>query len=159
MSNLGLERYLAGQGLSLTRTKVGDRYVVETMRAEGFNVGGEQSGHIVLSDYSTTGDGLVAALQVLAVVQKQGRPVSEVCHRFDPVPQVLRNVRLRGAPPGGGQGARGHRVATDRLGDGGRVLVRPSGTEPLIRVMGEGDDAGLVSEVVEDIISAISTAA
>jgi phosphoglucosamine mutase len=160
MSNLGLERYLAGQGLSLTRTKVGDRYVVETMRAEGFNVGGEQSGHIVLSDYSTTGDGLVAALQVLAVVQKQGRPVSEVCHRFDPVPQVLRNVKTSGGRPLEVDKVReAIRVATDRLGDGGRILVRPSGTEPLIRVMGEGDDAGLVSEVVEDIISAISTAA
>ncbi|HUG62912.1 MAG TPA: phosphoglucosamine mutase [Methylomirabilota bacterium] len=160
MSNLGLERYLAGQGLSLTRTKVGDRYVVEAMRAGGFNVGGEQSGHIVLSDYSTTGDGLVAALQVLAVVQKQQRPVSEVCHRFDPVPQILRNVRTAGGQPLEVEAVRtAIAAATDRLGVGGRVLVRPSGTEPLIRVMGEGDDAGLVMQVVDDIVSAISRAA
>ncbi len=160
MSNLGLERFLAGHGLELKRTRVGDRYVVEAMRAEGYNVGGEQSGHIVLSDYSTTGDGLVAALQVMAVVQKHGRPVSEVCHRFDPVPQILRNVRTSGGRPLEVDAVRSAiEAATARLGETGRVLVRPSGTEPLIRVMGEGDDADLVRAVVEDIVGAISRAA
>jgi phosphoglucosamine mutase len=160
MSNLGLERYLGGLGLELVRTKVGDRYVVEAMRSGGYNVGGEQSGHIVLSDFSTTGDGLVAALQVLAGVKKQERPVSEVCHRFDPVPQILRNVRTAGGRPLELDSVRTVIAsATERLGKHGRVLVRPSGTEPLIRVMGEGDDAGLVSAVVDDIITAISAAA
>ena len=158
MSNLGLERYLAGQGLSLLRTKVGDRYVVEAMRAEGYNVGGEQSGHIVLSDYATTGDGLVAALQLLAVVKRQGRPVSEICHRLDPVPQLLKNVRIAsGAKPmADGTVNAAIAAASARLGGNGRILVRPSGTEPLIRVMGEGDDADLVAEVVGDIAEAIS---
>ncbi len=160
MSNLGLERYLGGLGLELLRTKVGDRYVVEAMRAHGFNVGGEQSGHIVLSDYSTTGDGLVAALQVMAVVKKLDRPVSEVCHRFDPVPQILRNVRTRGGRPLEVSEVQGAiERAMERLGGGGRILVRPSGTEPLIRVMGEGDNANLVEEVVGDIVDAISRAA
>ncbi|WP_181703107.1 phosphoglucosamine mutase [Chthonobacter albigriseus] len=160
MSNLGLERYLKGQGLDLVRTKVGDRYVVEEMRASGYNVGGEQSGHIVLSEFTTTGDGLVAALQVLAVVKKYGRPVSEVCHRFDPVPQILRNVKFAGGKPLEVDAVRAAiSAATDRLGATGRVIVRPSGTEPLIRVMGEGDNASLVSEVVDDIITAISRAA
>ncbi|WP_181706663.1 phosphoglucosamine mutase [Chthonobacter rhizosphaerae] len=160
MSNLGLERYLAGQGLSLVRTKVGDRYVVEEMRAGGYNVGGEQSGHIVLSDYSTTGDGLVAALQVLSVVKRSGRPVSEICHRFDPVPQILRNVRTAGGKPLELDTVRAAiSAATERLGAAGRVIVRPSGTEPLIRVMGEGDNERLVSEVVDDIITAIKAAA
>lgn len=160
MSNLGLERYLGGLGLELVRTKVGDRYVVEAMRAHGYNVGGEQSGHIVLSDYSTTGDGLIAALQVMAVIKKLDRPVSEVCHRFDPVPQILRNVRTRGGKPlevSDVQGAIAR--ALERLGAQGRILVRPSGTEPLIRVMGEGDNAHLVEEVVGDIVEAISRAA
>lgn len=160
MSNLGLERYLGGLGLDLVRTKVGDRYVVEAMRAHGYNVGGEQSGHIVLSDYSTTGDGLIAALQVMAVIKKLDRPVSEVCHRFDPVPQILRNVRTRGGKPlevSDVQGAIAR--ALERLGAQGRILVRPSGTEPLIRVMGEGDNAHLVEEVVGDIVEAISRAA
>ncbi len=160
MSNLGLERYLGGLGLDLVRTKVGDRYVVEAMRAKGYNVGGEQSGHIVLSDYSTTGDGLIAALQVLAVIQKQDRSVSEVCHRFDPVPQILRNVRTRGGRPLEVSEVQGAiERAMERLGGGGRILVRPSGTEPLIRVMGEGDNANLVEEVVGDIVEAISRAA
>jgi phosphoglucosamine mutase len=160
MSNLGLERYLGGIGLELIRTKVGDRYVVEAMRAEGYNVGGEQSGHIVLSDYTTTGDGLVAALQVLAVVKRQERPVSEVCHRFDPVPQVLRNVKTGATKPLEIEAVRNAIAsATDRLGSGGRILVRPSGTEPLIRVMGEGDNAYLVNEVVDDIVTAISRSA
>jgi len=160
MSNLGLERHLAGLGLGLVRTKVGDRYVVEAMRAQGYNVGGEQSGHIVLSDYTTTGDGLVAALQVLAVVKKHGRPVSEVCHRFEPVPQILKNVRTRGGKPLDFDDVRvAIARAQERLGAGGRILVRPSGTEPLIRVMGEGDDAPLVEEVVGDIVDAIARAA
>ncbi|BBE74086.1 phosphoglucosamine mutase [Oharaeibacter diazotrophicus] len=160
MSNLGLERHLQGLGLELLRTKVGDRYVVEAMRAHGYNVGGEQSGHIVLSDYTTTGDGLVAALQVLAVVKKHGRPVSEVCHRFEPVPQILKNVRTRGGKPLDFDDVRTAIArAQERLGAGGRILVRPSGTEPLIRVMGEGDDAPLVEEVVGDIVDAIARVA
>ncbi|WP_075215262.1 phosphoglucosamine mutase [Mongoliimonas terrestris] len=160
MSNLGLERYLAAEGLDLVRTKVGDRYVVEAMRASGYNVGGEQSGHIVLSDYTTTGDGLVAALQVLAVVKRSERPMSDICHRFDPVPQILRNVRHAGGKPLERDTVRlAIASGTDRLGSGGRVVVRPSGTEPLIRVMGEGDNESLVSAVVDDIIEAISSAA
>lgn len=160
MSNLGLERFLSTLGLTLARTKVGDRHVAEHMRAQGHNVGGEQSGHIILSDFSTTGDGLVAALQVLAVVQQEGRPVSEVCRRFDPVPQVLKNVRISGGQPL--EDARVKAVIADaeqRLGDGGRLVIRPSGTEPLIRVMGEGDDAGLVNAVVDDICAAVVNAA
>jgi phosphoglucosamine mutase len=160
MSNLGLERHLAGMGLGLVRTKVGDRYVVEAMRAEGYNVGGEQSGHIVLSDYATTGDGLVAALQVLSVVKRRERPVSEVCHRFDPVPQILRNVRVAGGKPLEAETVKSAiDAASGRLGATGRILVRASGTEPLIRVMGEGDDAELVSEVVGDIVAAIGRVA
>ncbi|ODN68519.1 phosphoglucosamine mutase [Methylobrevis pamukkalensis] len=160
MSNLGLERFLAGKGLSLHRTKVGDRYVVEAMRAEGYNVGGEQSGHIVLSDYSTTGDGLVAALQVLACVQKHGRPVSEVCHKFEPMPQILKNIRVKGGRPLETDAVSAAIAeATARLGATGRIVVRPSGTEPLIRVMGEGENASLVSAAVDDIITAIGKAA
>jgi len=156
MSNLGLERFLAGQGIQLARTKVGDRYVVEHMRQHGYNVGGEQSGHIVLSDFGTTGDGLVSALQVLAVVRKAGGTVSEVCRKFDPVPQVLKNVRFSGGEP-----LEAERVqiviaeARDRLGQGGRLVIRPSGTEPLIRVMAEGDDPVLVDAVVDDIVGAL----
>ncbi len=160
MSNLGLERFLEGRGLSLQRTKVGDRYVVEAMRAGGYNVGGEQSGHIVLSDFSTTGDGLVAALQVLDRVRRQGKPVSEVCHKFDPMPQILKNVRTKGGKPLEVETVRAAiEAATSRLGAGGRIVVRPSGTEPLIRVMGEGENAGLVGEVVDDIVTAITRAA
>lgn len=160
MSNLGLERYLNGQGIGLARTAVGDRYVLERMRAEGYNVGGEQSGHIILTDFSTTGDGLVAALQVLAVVARQGRPVSEVCHRFDPLPQVLKNVRY-----GSGMPLEDASVQTTiadaerRLSNHGRLLIRRSGTEPVIRVMGEGDDRDLVEEVVEEVIDALKRAA
>ncbi|MBH0239355.1 phosphoglucosamine mutase [Methylobrevis albus] len=160
MSNLGLERHLAKQGLALHRTKVGDRYVVEAMRAEGYNVGGEQSGHIVLADYSTTGDGLVAALQVLAAVKRQDKPVSAVCHLFEPTPQVLRNIRTTAKQPLEQETVRSAiAAARSRLGNDGRIVVRPSGTEPLIRVMGEGDDADLVSAVVDDIISAIGAVA
>ena len=136
---------MASLGLTLDRTAVGDRYVIERMREKGFNVGGEQSGHIILSDYSTTGDGLVAALQVLAVVHKAGKPVSEVCRRFEPVPQVLRNVRFNGGKPLEHPAVtKAIADATARLGDRGRLVIRPSGTEPVIRVMGEADDKALV---------------
>ncbi len=159
MSNLGLERYLSGQGLKLERTSVGDRYVLERMRSEGYNVGGEQSGHIILSDYTTTGDGLVAAMQVLAVVKKKNRPVSEVCHLFEPLPQVLKNVRVRKTVLDRAPVARSIDEARDRLGAGGRLLIRPSGTEPVIRVMGEGDDRDLVEKVVDDVCGLLSDAA
>jgi len=160
MSNLGLERHLGAHGLSLERTQVGDRYVVEHMRQHGFNVGGEQSGHLILSDFSTTGDGLVSALQVLAAVVSAGRPVSEVCHRFEPVPQVLRNVRYRrGAPLEAAPVRKAIEDAKARLNGTGRLVIRPSGTEPLIRVMGEGDDPELVESVVGDIVSALEAAA
>ena len=162
MSNLGLERHLDGIGLTLARTKVGDRYVVEHMRAHGYNVGGEQSGHIILSDYTTTGDGLIAALQVLAVVAHEGRPVSEACHRFEPVPQILKNVRIEaeGGRPLEAEAVRAAiAAATLRLGNTGRLVIRPSGTEPLIRVMAEGDDPGLVASVVDDIADAVRRAA
>lgn len=157
MSNLGLERFMGDIGLSLHRTKVGDRYVVEHMRAHGFNVGGEQSGHVVLSDFSTTGDGLVSALQVLACIKRADRPVSEVCRKFEPVPQVLKNVRFAGTAP------LEHKTVKEaiadaqaRLGERGRLVIRPSGTEPLIRVMAEADDRSLVEQVVDDIIGAIA---
>lgn len=160
MSNLGLERYLAGEGLELSRTKVGDRYVVNRMREAGFNLGGEQSGHIIMTDYATTGDGLVSALQLLSVIQRLSRPVSEVCHRFDPVPQVLKNVRVTGPHPLEDDAVRKAIASGEqRLGNTGRLVIRPSGTEPLIRVMGEGDDADLVNLVVDDIIDALSKAA
>ena len=160
MSNLGLERFLGDIGLSLSRTPVGDRYVSEYMRANGFNVGGEQSGHIILSDFNTTGDGLIAALQVLAVVCKEGKPVSEVCHRFEPVPQILKNVRYKGGQPLDDEAVKTMiEKARTRLGNTGRLVIRPSGTEPVIRVMGEGDDLDLVETVVDDIVDALSTAA
>jgi phosphoglucosamine mutase len=160
MSNLGLERFLSAQGLSLARTKVGDRYVVEHMRAHGFNVGGEQSGHIILSDFSTTGDGLLAALQVLAEVKRAGKPVSEVCKMFEPVPQVLKNVKFKsGKPLDDSQVKTAIAEATSRLGKAGRLVIRPSGTEPLIRVMAEGDDARLVNAVVDELCGVISKAA
>ncbi|MEO0496655.1 MAG: phosphoglucosamine mutase [Pseudomonadota bacterium] len=161
MSNLGLERYLEANGLGLARTAVGDRYVVEHMREHGYNVGGEQSGHLVLSDYSTTGDGLIAALQILAVVQKENRPVSEVCARFEPVPQILENVRFAsGSQPL--ESALVQEAIADgksQLGKSGRVVIRPSGTEPLIRVMAEGDDPALVRAVVNEIISSLDRVA
>jgi phosphoglucosamine mutase len=160
MSNLGLERYLGGLGLSLERTPVGDRYVLEHMREHGFNIGGEQSGHIIMSDFTTTGDGFVAALQVLAVVKKQGQPVSKVCHRFDPLPQVLKNVRYKSGKPLENAKVRSAiKQAQARLNGLGRLVVRPSGTEPVIRVMVEGDDKGLVEEVVDGIVEALTHAA
>ncbi|MGY2048704.1 phosphoglucosamine mutase [Methylobacterium sp. JK268] len=160
MSNLGLERYLGGLGLGLVRTAVGDRYVLEHMREHGYNLGGEQSGHIIMSDYATTGDGLVAALQLLTVVQRQQRPVSEVCHCFDPLPQILKNVRY-----GAGEPLRQESVVTaiegarQRLGNAGRLVIRPSGTEPVIRVMAEGDNRDLVVEVVDEVVEALRKAA
>ncbi|MFN0191880.1 MAG: phosphoglucosamine mutase [Aestuariivirga sp.] len=160
MSNLGLERYLSSRKLALARTKVGDRYVVEHMRAKGFNIGGEQSGHIVLSDFSTTGDGLLAALQVLAEVVRLGKPVSEVCKVFDPVPQILKNVKFKsGKPLEDGQVKSAVAAAETRLGKGGRLVIRASGTEPLIRVMAEGDDESLVRNVVDEICGVIGKAA
>ncbi len=160
MSNLGLERYLGSLDIELARTPVGDRYVLEHMRSHDYNVGGESSGHIILSDYTTTGDGLLAALQVLAVVKKQGQPVSKVCHRFDPLPQVLRNVRYKsGKPLENIQVRNAIRDAEARLDGHGRLIVRPSGTEPVIRVMGEGDDRILLEEVVDGIVDALTEAA
>jgi len=158
MSNLGLERFLGDQGLVLHRTKVGDRYVVEHMRAHGLNVGGEQSGHVVLSDFSTTGDGLVCALQVLAAIKRMNRPASEVCRRFEPVPQVLKNVHFSGGKPLESEPVKAVIAdARSRLGEKGRLVIRPSGTEPLIRVMAEADDIGLVERVVEDIVGVIAS--
>ncbi len=161
MSNLGLERFLAGIGLTTARTPVGDRYVSEHMREHGYNLGGEQSGHIIMTDYTTTGDGLVAALQLLAVLRKQDRPVSEVCHRFETVPQILKNVRTgNGARPLEKEPIR-RKIddANRKLGDRGRLVVRASGTEPLVRVMAEGDDRELISGVVDDLVAALKEAA
>ena len=160
MSNLGLERFLTDQKLNLARTPVGDRYVVEHMRKNGFNVGGEQSGHIVLSDYATTGDGLIAALQVLSVVKRWDKPVSDVCNRFEPVPQLLKNVRYtEGEPLKDKMVVKSIEEGRNRLAKNGRLVIRASGTEPLIRVMAEGDDANLVREVVTDICSTLSKVA
>lgn len=161
MSNLGLERFLESEGIGLVRTPVGDRYVVEKMRESGHNLGGEQSGHIVLSDYGTTGDGLVAALQVLAILRDQAVPASEALHLFDPYPQLLHNVKFEaGKKPLDDEAVAGAiRDGQARLARSGRVLVRPSGTEPLIRVMAEGADAPLVRSVVEDICTAIEKVA
>ena len=156
MSNLGLERYIEHLGLTMARTSVGDRYVVEHMRKHGFNVGGEQSGHIVLSDFTTTGDGLVTALQVLSVVVGTGRPVSEVCKRFQTVPQLLQNVSYANGSPLEHDAVKSAiDLGKERLGQGGRLVVRPSGTEAVIRVMAEGDDERLVQQVVGDIVEAV----
>ncbi|MCR6632583.1 MAG: phosphoglucosamine mutase [Magnetospirillum sp.] len=162
MSNMGLEKYLTGQGVALHRTAVGDRYVLERMRREGFNVGGEQSGHIILSDHSTTGDGLVAALQVLAAIVEAGKPASKVLRLFDPFPQVLKNVRVAGQPNVVLDNAAVKAAIAEgegRLNGSGRVLIRKSGTEPLIRVMAEGEDQSLVGAVVDDIVAAIKVVA
>ena len=160
MSNLGFERYLDGLGLELVRTAVGDRNVVDYMRTHDHNVGGEQSGHVILNDFSTTGDGLIAALQVLASVIEQDRPISEVCRHFDALPQVLRNVRFNGGRPLEDDTVKEAICEGEaRLSDAGRVLIRPSGTEPVIRVMAEGDDSGLVEAVVGDIVEAIEKVA
>jgi phosphoglucosamine mutase len=158
MSNFGLERHLQSLKLSLVRMPVGDRYVLEHMREHGYNVGGEPSGHIILSDYTTTGDGFVAALQVLAVVKKQNKPVSQVCHRFSALPQVLKNVRYRSGKPLENVKVRSAiEDAEQRINGHGRLVVRLSGTEPVIRVMGEGDDKTLVEEVVDGIVDALTT--
>jgi phosphoglucosamine mutase len=160
MSNLGLERFLGGMGLGLVRTAVGDRYVLEHMREHGYNLGGEQSGHIIMSDYTTTGDGLIAALQLLAVVKRLDKPVSDVCHCFEPLPQILKNVRYKtGQPLQQDSVVTAIESARERLGNQGRLVIRPSGTEPVIRVMGEGDDRDLVIRVVDDVVDALSQAA
>jgi phosphoglucosamine mutase len=158
MSNLGLERFLKSKKLDLARTKVGDRYVVEHMRQHGFNVGGEQSGHIVLSDHGTTGDGLVAALQILACVKRTGKPVSEVCHRFDAVPQLLKNVRtVPGMKPLEDKiVVQAIADAESELAKNGRLVIRASGTEPLIRVMAEGDDRAKIERIVNDLAAVIA---
>ena len=160
MSNLGLERHLKSVGLTLERTAVGDRYVLEKMRADGFNVGGEQSGHIILTDYATTGDGLVAALQVLAELVTTGKPASELLDIFEPVPQLLKNVRFSGGKPLDDAHVKAAIAsAEDELNGSGRLVIRPSGTEPLIRVMAEGDDAGQVTRLVDMICDAVRAAA
>ncbi len=166
MSNLGLERYLQGRGLTLERTKVGDRHVLEKMKADGFNVGGEQSGHIILLDHATTGDGTIAALQVLAALVKSGKPASDLLHLFDSVPQLLRNVRFAGGQSSKTKGplddARVQAVIAEaeaQLVGKGRLVIRPSGTEPMIRVMAEGDDAAQVESVVGAICDALQEAA
>lgn len=159
MSNLGLERYLQGQGLTLERTKVGDRYVLERMKEGGFNVGGEQSGHMILLDHATTGDGTVAALRVLASLVRTGKRASELLHVFDPVPQLLRNVRYSGGKPL--DDAKVKQVIADaeaELSGKGRLVIRPSGTEPVIRVMAEGDDEAQVEAVVSRICDAVQEA-
>ena len=160
MSNLGLERYLHGQGLTLERTKVGDRHVLEKMKANGFNLGGEQSGHMILLDHATTGDGTIAALQVLAALVQSGKAASELLHLFDPVPQLLKNVRFSGGKPLNDAGVKAVIAEAEaQLIGKGRLVIRPSGTEPVIRVMAEGDDAAEVEQVVDAICAAVAEAA
>lgn len=156
MSNLGLERFLSKEGIKLIRTQVGDRYVVEAMRAGGYNLGGEQSGHIILSDYSTTGDAMIAALQVLAIVKRQDQPVSTACKLFEPVPQILSNVKASTEVLEKPEVKNAISQAEVKLGKNGRILVRKSGTENLVRVMAEGDDADLVRDLVQEIVDIIS---
>lgn len=160
MSNLGLERFLAARDLRLERAAVGDRYVVEKMREGGFNLGGEQSGHIVMTDYATTGDGLLAALHFLAALADEGRPASEMVHQFDTVPQMLKNVRYSaGSTPLDAENVRKVIAAAEaRLNGSGRLLIRKSGTEPLIRVMAECEDEALLAQVVDDIVGAVQAA-
>ncbi|WP_313352634.1 phosphoglucosamine mutase [Paracoccus sp. (in: a-proteobacteria)] len=161
MSNLGLERFLQGRGLRLERTAVGDRYVVERMRGAGFNLGGEQSGHIVMTDYATTGDGLIASLQFLAAMSDSGRRASELVAQFEPVPQLLKNVRYAiGADPLSKDSVQAEIARAEARLDGcGRVLIRKSGTEPLIRVMAEAEDETVLREVVDNIVAAVEKAA
>jgi phosphoglucosamine mutase len=159
MSNLGLERRLAKDKVGLIRTQVGDRYVLEAMREKGCNVGGEQSGHIILSDHSTTGDGLVAGLQVLAVLVEAGKHASEILDQFEPVPQLLKNVRFNGGAPLDAAKVKARIAAAEtELKGHGRLVIRKSGTEPLIRVMAEGDDPALVERLVDDICEAVAAA-
>ncbi len=160
MSNMGLEKFLNARGLDLIRTAVGDRYVVEHMRNHGFNLGGEQSGHMVMSDFATTGDGLIAALQVLSVIVDQNRPVSEICRSFEPYPQILKNVRYQAGNPLAEKNVQDAiRMGEERLAETGRLLIRKSGTEPLIRVMGEGEDVNLVTEIVDTIVGEVTNVA
>ncbi len=156
MSNLGLERYLESQGLTLERTKVGDRHVLERMRHGGYNVGGEQSGHMILTDHATTGDGTIAALQVLAALVEAKRPASEVLHLLEPVPQLLRNVRYASGDPLSVESVQSVIAEAEREIDGkGRLVIRKSGTEPLIRVMAEGDDEKLVQSIVDGLVTTL----
>jgi len=160
MSNLGLERYLETQGLSLERTRVGDRYVLERMKQGGFNVGGEQSGHMILLDHATTGDGSVAALRILTGLIRSGKPASEILHVFDPVPQLLKNVRYDGGAPLEADKVKTTIAEVERELEGkGRLVIRPSGTEPVIRVMAEGDDPSQVERVVDRVCDAVRSAA
>ncbi|MDE2489134.1 MAG: phosphoglucosamine mutase [Alphaproteobacteria bacterium] len=160
MSNLGLERFITARGLRLERTQVGDRYVMARMREGGFNLGGEQSGHIILRDFATTGDGLLAALQVLAVLKESDRPMSALARQFEPVPQKLENVRFVAGKPLESEQVKGAiKEAEQRLNGSGRIVVRASGTEPLIRIMAEGDDEKLVNQVVREIAGAVKKAA
>lgn len=160
MSNLGLERFLAAKGLGLVRAKVGDRHVLEQMRKGGYNVGGEQSGHMILLDHATTGDGCIAALQVLAALVQSGKKASELLHLFDPVPQLLKNVRFAGGAPLEDANVKAVIAQAEAaLAGKGRLVIRPSGTEPLIRVMAEGDDEAQVQQVVADICAAVEAAA
>ncbi|HIQ16762.1 MAG TPA: phosphoglucosamine mutase [Novosphingobium capsulatum] len=160
MSNLGLERFLRSKGLDLVRTAVGDRHVLEKMREGGYNVGGEQSGHMILTDHATTGDGTIAALQVLAALVSSGKPASQTLHLFDPVPQLLKNVRFAGGKPLEAESVQAAIAqAEERLAGHGRLVIRPSGTEPVIRVMAEGDDAQEVEQVVDAICDAVRKAA
>ena len=157
MSNLGLERYLGGLGLELRRTAVGDRYVMERMRADGLNLGGEQSGHVIMADYSTTGDGLVAALQVLSVLAEQRLPASQVCRPFTALPQRLRSVRFGGGAPLADSRVTSAVAEAERaLAGTGRILLRASGTEPVIRVMAEGEDEALVTRLVDGLCATIA---
>lgn len=165
MSNLGLERFLKNQGIEMVRAAVGDRYVMEIMRREGYNLGGEQSGHIIMSDHGTTGDGLLAALQILSVVKQSGKKASEVLNHFSPVPQILKNVRFEAGRATPAQlldhkdVKNALKAAEESLANDGRILVRPSGTEPVIRVMAEGDDKSRVEKIVDDICDSITRAA
>ncbi|MDP1619022.1 phosphoglucosamine mutase [Phenylobacterium sp.] len=160
MSNLGLERFLGAKGLKLERTAVGDRAVMMRMREGGFNLGGEQSGHVILSDFSTTGDGLLAALQVLAVLKEADKPMSALARQFEPVPQLLENVRFGGGRPLESENVKGAIAQAElRLNGSGRLLVRASGTEPLIRIMAEGDDEKLIFDIVHELAGVVRQAA
>jgi phosphoglucosamine mutase len=161
MSNIGLERHLKTLGLTLARSSVGDRYVIEKMRIGGFNVGGEQSGHIILSDFATTGDGIIAALQVLAVIAENGLRASEAANPFQPAPQILENVRLKNdvSPLADAKVQSCIQAGEARINGTGRLLIRKSGTEPVIRIMGEGEDEKLLREVVDEVVAVIRAAA